>query len=80
MHDYLPDFLLRLKNGQPRYLILETKGFDPLEEVKRAAAERWVAAVSADGTFGNWRFALAKKVADVPGILDRASASFSETE
>jgi hypothetical protein len=34
------------------HVILETKGFDPLEEVKRAAAERWVAAVNADGNCG----------------------------
>jgi type III restriction enzyme len=72
MHDYLPDFLVRLKNGQSRYLILETKGFDPLEEVKRAAAERWVAAVNADGSYGTWRYAVAKKVADVPGIIESA--------
>lgn len=29
-----------------------TKGYDPLEDVKRAAAERWVAAVNADGAYG----------------------------
>jgi hypothetical protein len=32
----------------------------------------WTAAFSADCSYGNWRFALAKKVADVPGILDKA--------
>lgn len=52
MHDYVPDFLVRLKSDPPQHLILETKGYDPLEEVKRAAAERWVTAVNADGTFG----------------------------
>jgi hypothetical protein len=31
------------------YLVLETKGFDDLADVKAAAAERWVAAVNADG-------------------------------
>lgn len=73
MHDYLPDFLIRLKAESPRYLILETKGYDPLEDVKRAAAERWVAAVNADGSYGRWQYALAKKVADVPGILDKVA-------
>ena len=34
-HDYVPDFIIRLKTEPPRYLILETKGYDPLEEVKR---------------------------------------------
>jgi type III restriction enzyme len=52
------------------HLILETKGFDELAEVKSAAAERWVAAVNADGQFGTWRYAIARKVADVASTLD----------
>jgi len=71
MHDYMPDFLIRLNADVPRYLILETKGYDPLEEVKRAAAERWVAAVNADGAYGHWQYAVAKKVADIGGIIDK---------
>jgi type III restriction enzyme len=74
MHDYMPDFLVRLNADVPRYLILETKGFDPVEEVKRAAAERWVAAVNADGTYGNWQYAIAKKPADIEGIMRRAAS------
>ena len=74
MHDYMPDFLIRLKAEVPRYLILETKGFDPLEEVKRAAAERWVAAVNADGTYDQWRYSVAKKVTDIGGIIEREGA------
>lgn len=69
MHDYVPDFLVHLKAEPASYLILETKGYDPLEEVKRAAAERWVTTVNADGTYGKWRYAVAKKVSDVPGLL-----------
>ncbi|MDI3466811.1 MAG: hypothetical protein OJF50_005632 [Nitrospira sp.] len=69
MHDYVPDFLVRLKTEPASYLILETKGYDPLEDVKRAAAERWVSAVNADGAHGKWRYAVAKKVSDVPGLL-----------
>jgi type III restriction enzyme len=72
MHDYVPDFLVRLKADPASYLILETKGYDPSEEVKRAAAERWVAAVNADGTYGPWHYAMAKKVTDLPRILDDA--------
>jgi type III restriction enzyme len=48
MHDYEPDFILRMKGGNgdvPLNVILETKGYDPLKYVKRQAAERWVAAV-----------------------------------
>jgi type III restriction enzyme len=68
-HDYLPDFVVRLK-AVGHHLILETKGFDELAEVKAGAAERWVAAVNADGQFGVWRYAMARSVAKVRAILD----------
>jgi type III restriction enzyme len=51
MHDYQPDFILRLETKADRYLIVETKGFDPLKDVKKAAAERWCAAVNAHGDY-----------------------------
>lgn len=37
-HDYIPDFLIRLKGEPARHLILETKSWVPLTEVKKAAA------------------------------------------
>jgi type III restriction enzyme len=67
-HDYIPDFIIRLDNGVQ--LILETKGYDPLDEVKAAAAYRWVDAVNADGSFGEWRYAVAHEVSKVEPILD----------
>jgi type III restriction enzyme len=73
-HDYQPDFIIRLKTDPPTHLILETKGFDPLEEVKKAAAERWVAAVNADGSFGHWRYAMAKKVAERVPLIESAAS------
>ena len=69
MHDYVPDFLIRLKTDPPAHLILETKGYDPLEEVKRAAAQRWVAAVNADGSYGHWLFRIAKKIGEIDEII-----------
>jgi type III restriction enzyme len=69
MHDYVPDFIVRMKTEPTVHLILETKGYDPLEEVKRAAAERWVAAVNADGTYGQWRYKLLKRVTDIDAAL-----------
>jgi type III restriction enzyme len=79
MHDFVPDFICRfvsLGDGQPpRFLILETKGYDPLDEVKEAAAQRWCAAVNADGRYGTWRFAMARKMEDVPFLLDESAAS-----
>jgi type III restriction enzyme len=68
-HDYVPDFLVRLKGEPATHLVLETKGFDPLEEVKVAAAGRWVAAVNADGSFGRWRYAIARRIGDIPALL-----------
>ncbi len=69
MHDYVPDFIIRLKTAPECHLILETKGYDPLEEIKSGAAERWVAAVNADGRYGAWHYRVAKKTGDIDSIL-----------
>ena len=69
MHDYVPDFIVRLDGHAPVHLILEVKGYDPLTEVKRAAAERWVAAVNAEGSHGQWAFRLVKATTEVNGVL-----------
>jgi type III restriction enzyme len=72
MHDYVPDFIVRMNvanaSGQVN-LVLETKGYDPLRDVKEAAAVRWVNAVNADGGFGDWEFRMANSVSDVSYIL-----------
>jgi hypothetical protein len=49
VHDYVPDFIIRVQSQAVSHLILEIKGHDLLEEVKRAAAERWITAVNAGG-------------------------------
>ncbi|MBI4585835.1 MAG: hypothetical protein HY717_17640 [Planctomycetes bacterium] len=67
-----PDFIVRLKGEPPLNVILETKGFDLLEDVKRAAADRWAKAVNADGTKGRWLYAIAKKPTEIDGILKKA--------
>ena len=41
-------------------------------QVKRAAAERWVAAVNADGTLGHWCYAVAKKMTEINAIIEAA--------
>jgi len=69
-HDYQPDFIVRLAGDERAHLIIETKGFDDLADVKAAAAERWTAAVNADGQFGKWRYAMARSVPAVREILD----------
>jgi len=54
------------------HLILETKGFDPLANVKTQAAQRWVDAVNADGTYGRWAYAVAKKPEEVGMRVEEA--------
>ena len=70
-HDYLPDFVLRLKADPELNLVLETKGYDPLEEIKAQAARRWTEAVNAGGRFGRWAFAIVHKPEDIRPLLDR---------
>jgi type III restriction enzyme len=69
-HDYLPDFIVRLADGVR--LILETKGYDPLEEIKVQAAQRWVDAVNADGSFGEWRYVVVRDMNLVAQAVDAA--------
>ena len=69
-HDYMPDFIVRVKTDPPIQLILETKGYDPLAEVKAAAAKRWVAAVNADGTYGRWAYRIVRKPTEVSEVIN----------
>jgi type III restriction enzyme len=72
-HDYMPDFIIRLKCEPPIHLILETKGFDELAEIKAQAAKRWVDAVNAEGSYGIWEYAVARKPEEVgKGIEETA--------
>ncbi len=64
-HDYVPDFIIRVKGEPVRHLILETKGYDPLRDVKAQAARRWVAAVNADGSYGQWLYEVVDHVEQV---------------
>ena len=73
-HDYMPDFLVRLHEEKNCYLILETKGFDPLKEVKKSAAERWVAAVNADGANGRWCYRMVSEVEQINRAVSEAVA------
>ena len=70
-HDYVPDFIVRVNIDPVSHLILETKGYDELAEVKAAAAERWVSAVNADRQFGTWTYRMARGVPEVREVLDQ---------
>ncbi len=69
-HEYIPDFVIRLKSADERYLLLETKGFDPLKEDKQAAAERWCNAVNAHGGFGIWLYRVTDQPEKVRSVID----------
>ncbi len=73
-HEYIPDFIIRLKNARATHLILETKGHDPLEQVKANAANRWVNAVNASGQYGHWAYVICRKPTDVGKAIDSAFA------
>ena len=75
MHDYIPDFLIRLRHDgdEDQILILETKGFDDkLKEVKEAAARRWAAAVNADGQHGHWQYRMIASAEEVDTAVKEA--------
>ena len=72
-HEYLPDFIIRLVGDGKRYLVLETKGFDPLQEVKAQAAHRWVRAVNAADDFGHWDYAVVSDMSKVVCAVSTAA-------
>jgi len=78
-HDFIPDFFV-IRLADSSHLVLETKGFDDLADIKNAAAERWVAAVNADGQFGKWSFAMARKVNAVGDLVEWACTSTKNAE
>lgn len=69
MHDYVPDFIIRLVEEPERYVILETKGYDPVEQIKADAARRWVNAVNASSQFGHWDYLICRKSTEVVTAL-----------
>ena len=68
-HEYVPDFIVRLKTADRLNLILETKGYDPLRDKKVDAAQRWVNAVNAGEKHGRWEYRIVKTPEEVPGVL-----------
>jgi hypothetical protein len=57
------------------YLILETKGYDPLEQVKADAARRWVNAMNAMNQFGSWEYVICRKPTEVVKELARVGVA-----
>lgn len=67
---YLPDFLIRLRNGKT--LILEIKGEDDEQNrTKRAALKIWVDAINTKGGFGQWCCDVAFAPAEIQDAIAR---------
>ncbi len=68
---YRPDFLIRLTSGD--MLLLETKGeTTEQDQVKWRYLDEWTRAVTAQGGFGRWRWAVAHQPGEVLDILTTA--------
>lgn len=72
LHEYWPDYLIRLKNGIT--LVLEIKGKDSEQnKAKRDALKEWIEAVNEDGKFGTWSWDVAFDPAEVRPIIKKHS-------
>jgi type III restriction enzyme len=75
VHEYVPDFLIQLEDRPSMTMILETKGFDPLAEIKQSAAQRWVCAVNAESRMnpashrGEWQYVMVRRIGDISSAL-----------
>ncbi len=72
--EYVPDFLVRLHDEDRELgtLILELKGHDPAAMAKVSGAERWVAAVNAEGSYGRWVYRIVFAPGDIPRAIRSA--------
>ena len=71
LHNYEPDFIVRLKNGM--HLVLEIKGYETEQDrAKHASAGRWLSAVNNWGGLGKWGFHVCKD----PQLLREELATF----
>jgi type III restriction enzyme len=73
-HEYRPDYLVRLRDGEGELkVILEVKGFETeADRQKETAARRWVRAVNHHGEFGRWAYVVCKEPHRVRDQLRRA--------
>jgi type III restriction enzyme len=77
-HDYLPDFIVRLKSDKLRFIVIEVKGFDPIAAIKEQASQRWTRAVNRHGGYGTWSYHRLNDEGAVVALLDRFAAELSD--
>ncbi|RNJ76725.1 MAG: type III restriction endonuclease subunit R [Nitrosopumilus sp. H13] len=80
LHDYYPDFLIRLENNAT--LVLEIKGIDNNQnKEKRRYLEEWAGVVNENGGYGTWVWDVAFHPSEVRGIITKhARTKVSATE
>jgi type III restriction enzyme len=70
IHDFWPDFLIRLDNGAT--LVLEIKGIDSTQnKEKRRYLEEWIDLVNEDGNYGSWSWDVAFHPSEVRNIIEK---------
>ena len=70
IHDYWPDFLIRLDNDVT--LVLEIKGIDDTQnKEKRRYLEDWVNVVNKDGNYGMWSWDVAFHPSEVRNLIEK---------
>ena len=74
VHDYIPDFLIRLDNGVT--LVLEVKGqdSDQNKEKRRYLAE-WVDAVNGDGRYGVWASDVILATSEIRKVIEKHAST-----
>ena len=70
IHDFWPDFLIRLDNDVT--LVLEIKGIDSTQnKEKRRYLEEWIDLVNEDGNYGSWSWDVAFHPSEVRNIIEK---------
>lgn len=74
LHDYYPDFLIRLQNNIN--LVLEIKGRDDDQNrEKRRYLDEWINVVNEDGNYGTWVWDVAFSPFNVQAIINKHTIS-----
>ena len=72
LHDYYPDFLIRLDNDVT--LVLEVKGVDDNQnKEKRRYLEQWVDVVNEDGNHGTWSWDVIFNPSELRNVIEKHS-------
>ena len=70
LHDYYPDFLIRLDNDVT--LVLEVKGVDDNQnKEKRRYLEQWVDVVNEDGNHGTWSWDVIFNPSELRNVIEK---------